>query len=141
MHDYIEAVEVVQDPNASGPKREHAFGQLMERFRGMVYSCALGFLGDEMQADDAVQETFLTAWRQIASLREPAAFPGWLRRIVLWQCHYYRRARTTSVDIDDLDERLGDGGDLEAEFERDQLLEPGHRLDVAWPNPTPGVER
>ena len=41
-----------------------------------------------MQADDAVQETFLAAWRNIAKLREPAKLPGWLRRIVLWQCHY-----------------------------------------------------
>ena len=88
MNDYIEAVRIVRDDSASEADRQAAFGGIMERFGDRVRSCAIGFLGDEMQADDAVQETFLAAWRNIAKLREPAKLPGWLRRIVLWQCHY-----------------------------------------------------
>lgn len=122
MQDYVKNVQILRDPESSVSEREKAFGGLMERFRGMVYSSALGFLGDEMQADDAVQETFLTAWRQIDSLREPAAFPGWVRRIAIWQCHHYRRSERPTVDIDALVDRLGDGRDLEAELGREQLL-------------------
>jgi RNA polymerase sigma factor (sigma-70 family) len=133
LSDYVEAVQVVGDAAVPEAERERAFGQLMERFRGMVYSTASGFLGDPMQADDAVQETFLTAWRHIGKLREPAAFPGWIRRIALWQCHYFRRAERPSLDIENLAERLGDDSDLLGDAERGQLLEQVR--EVLWSVP------
>ena len=43
-------------------------------------------LGDTYLAEDAAQEAFISAWRNLDQLRVPDAFPGWFKRIVLTQC-------------------------------------------------------
>ena len=63
-----------------------AYGQLVRCFQDMAYGYAYAVLGDFHLAEDAAQEAFLQAYRDLPDLREPAAFPGWLRRIVLNQC-------------------------------------------------------
>ena len=59
-----------------------AFGQLVERFQNMAYGVAYSMLGDAHLAEDAAQEAFIEAYLCLPLLREPAAFPGWFRRIV-----------------------------------------------------------
>ncbi len=73
--------------------RQDAFGELVRRFQDLAYGYAYALLGDVHLAEDAAQEAFLTAYRQLAQLREPAAFPGWLRRIVRTHCLRLRRGR------------------------------------------------
>src|SRR6476646_525005 len=60
-----------------------AFGQVVERFQRMAYAVAYTMLGDAHLAEDVVQEAFIEAYICLPKLREPAAFPGWFRRIVL----------------------------------------------------------
>jgi RNA polymerase sigma-70 factor (ECF subfamily) len=48
-------------------------------------------LHDLGAAEDAVQEAFVTAWRNRQTLRDETAFVPWLRRIVLRQCLSWRR--------------------------------------------------
>jgi DNA-directed RNA polymerase specialized sigma24 family protein len=59
-----------------------AFTQIVCRFQAMAYGYAYAILGDLILAEDAAQEAFLEAHRKLDNLREPAAFPGWFRRIV-----------------------------------------------------------
>src|SRR5690606_3019056 len=42
-----------------------AFGRLVRMHQRRVYACAVQMLGDGGDADDAVQETFVRAWRAI----------------------------------------------------------------------------
>jgi RNA polymerase sigma-70 factor (ECF subfamily) len=49
-------------------------------------------LRDRVAAQDAVQEAFVSAWRDVASLRDPGAWDAWLYRLTVWSC--YRHART-----------------------------------------------
>jgi RNA polymerase sigma factor (sigma-70 family) len=63
-----------------------AFGELVRRFQDMAYGAAYAYLEDHHRAQDAAQEAFLEAFEGLARLREPAAFPGWFRRIVLRRC-------------------------------------------------------
>ena len=49
----------------------------------MAFACAYAAPCDFHLAEDAAQGAFVTAWRKLTQLREPEAFPGWLRRIVL----------------------------------------------------------
>jgi RNA polymerase sigma factor (sigma-70 family) len=80
--------------NADNPRqRRLLFDQLMEEQAASAYGYALALLGDAQWAEDATQEAFLTAYRQLHQLREPEAFAGWLRRIVHSQCHRLLRAR------------------------------------------------
>ena len=59
-----------------------AFEALVRRFQDMAVGYAYSLLGDIHRAEDAAQEAFIAAYFDIAALRNPAAFPGWFRRIV-----------------------------------------------------------
>jgi RNA polymerase sigma factor (sigma-70 family) len=63
-----------------------AFSQLVREFQDLAMGTAYGWLGDVEAARDVSQETFLDAYVNLHQLREPEAFPGWLRRIVLKHC-------------------------------------------------------
>src|SRR3954464_154852 len=62
-----------------------AFNAVVRQFQGMAYAVAYDRLGDAHLAEDAAQEAFLEAYFALGNLREPAAFPGWFRRIVVKQ--------------------------------------------------------
>lgn len=96
--DELEAlVLAAQGADASLLTRQAAFSELVRRFQDMVYGCALAMVGDHQLAQDVAQETFLAAYRHIAQVREPLAFPGWLRRLVLTQCHRATRGNHLST--------------------------------------------
>jgi RNA polymerase sigma-70 factor, ECF subfamily len=58
-----------------------------------VYRVTMAILGDEADARDATQDTFVTAWRQIRSVREPDRFDAWLRRVAVNAARMTHRAR------------------------------------------------
>ena len=74
-----------------------AYGRLVRRLQDMAcgYACAL--LGDFHLAQDAAQEAFVQAYRDLGTLREPAAFPAWLRRIVFKHCDRLTRRRRVAT--------------------------------------------
>jgi RNA polymerase sigma factor (sigma-70 family) len=76
-----------------------AFARVVERFQDVAVGYALGWLGDPEGAQDAAQEAFIDAYLRIGQLEDPAAFPGWFRRIVLKHCdRRTRRMVRTRVD-------------------------------------------
>lgn len=60
-----------------------AFEAIVRSRIDTVYRLSLAILGDEADARDATQETFVAAWRRIASLRDPDRFEAWLQRIAV----------------------------------------------------------
>ncbi|MFZ1756334.1 MAG: sigma-70 family RNA polymerase sigma factor [Caldilineaceae bacterium] len=62
---------------------DDAFARIVAHFQDMAYACAYGWTSDFHLAQDVAQEAFLDAWLHLHQLREPTAFPGWLRRIVV----------------------------------------------------------
>lgn len=60
-----------------------AFGELVERYEGMVQSVALRRLRDEAEAAELAQDVFMRAMQRIGQLKEPAAIGGWLRQITV----------------------------------------------------------
>jgi RNA polymerase sigma factor (sigma-70 family) len=59
----------------------HAFGSIVQRYQSLICALAYNATGSLSQSEDLAQETFLTAWRQLAGLREPAKLRPWLCRI------------------------------------------------------------
>lgn len=118
MQTYEPFITAIQAADSALAQRHAAFAELVRRFGGMAFGYAYQLLGNEQLAQDATQEAFLTAYQRMAQLREPAAFPGWLRRIVHTQCHRFTRAkRPDSVSLeqiadatsaDDLAQRVAD---------------------------------
>jgi RNA polymerase sigma factor (sigma-70 family) len=70
------------------------FSELVESFQDMAVGYAYSILGDFQLAEDAAQESFLDAYRHLRDLREPLAFPSWLRRIVFKHCDRRTRRRS-----------------------------------------------
>jgi RNA polymerase sigma factor (sigma-70 family) len=58
-----------------------AFGRLVTRYRGLVSSISLCTVGNVAASEDVAQEVFLSAWRDLGSLRNPASFVPWLRQL------------------------------------------------------------
>ena len=63
-----------------------AYGQLVRRFEDMAFGYAYSLLGDFHLAEDAAQEAFVEAYRKLNQVRQPAAFPGWFRKVLWSQC-------------------------------------------------------
>jgi RNA polymerase sigma-70 factor, ECF subfamily len=57
------------------------YGELVERYQGMVYAIAWSRLGNHGFCEDAAQETFVKAFKYLSSLRNPEKFASWLGRI------------------------------------------------------------
>ena len=58
-----------------------------------VYRLSFAILGDEADARDAAQDSFVTAWRQIGRLRDADRFDAWLQRIAVNAARMTHRAR------------------------------------------------
>jgi RNA polymerase sigma-70 factor, ECF subfamily len=58
-----------------------AFRALVERHGRSLFRLAFRMTGNEQDAEDVVQETFLRAYRQIARFDERSSFGTWLYRI------------------------------------------------------------
>ena len=81
-----------------------AFEPLVEQHKGTVYALVVGKTGDFASAEDIVQETFVEAFRQLKSLKDPAKFRAWVRGIAMNLSNEWIRKRKRNVPIDDLDD-------------------------------------
>lgn len=55
-----------------------AFGQIVERYQSPICALAYSACGNVARSEDLAQEIFITAWRKLSSLEEPARFKAWL---------------------------------------------------------------
>lgn len=62
------------------------FGELVERHRAELHAHCYRMLGSVFDADDALQETLLRAWRGVDGLRDDASARAWLYRIATNVC-------------------------------------------------------
>jgi len=78
-----------------------AFAGLYERFHRVVHAAALARVA-ACDAGDVVQDVFADAWRKLARLRDPAAFPGWILTIARNRATdvVRRTSRAIAVDAD-----------------------------------------
>ncbi|MGA2176794.1 MAG: sigma-70 family RNA polymerase sigma factor [Verrucomicrobiota bacterium] len=55
-----------------------AFGQIVAQHQSLICSLAYSATGSLTQSEDLAQETFVTAWKHLPELREPAKLRAWL---------------------------------------------------------------
>jgi RNA polymerase sigma-70 factor (ECF subfamily) len=70
-----------------------AFETIVRARMDAVYRLTSAILGNEADARDAAQETFVAAWRQLPRLREPEKFEAWLQRVAVNASRMTLRAR------------------------------------------------
>jgi len=80
-----------------------AYGELVRRRQAPIRQLLRRLCRDPALADDLSQQTFLQAWRHIDTLKSPAAFGGWLRRLAInvW-LQKVRAQRPPTLDLDEL---------------------------------------
>src|SRR5689334_14570436 len=74
---------------------QDAFGDLVLLHQRAAYRAALAALGSPEDAEDAVQEAFVIAWRKLPGFRGEASFRTWLLTIV-WRKSLDRRRKRQS---------------------------------------------
>jgi RNA polymerase sigma-70 factor (ECF subfamily) len=73
----------------------------------------MAIVADETEARDVAQEAFITAWRQLADLRDADRFEAWLTRIVVNKARMAlrsrRRRRVREIPAAEMPELVGEG--------------------------------
>lgn len=84
------------DPQVIGRAKQgdrEAFTTLVLSVGDQLYSVAYRMLRDTGRAEDAVQQVFMTAWRELRHLRDDDRLEAWLYRLLVRVC--YAEARHT----------------------------------------------
>jgi RNA polymerase sigma-70 factor, ECF subfamily len=76
-----------------------AFAELYQRFARMVHGVVLTRIA-RTEVDDVVQDVFMSAYERLETLREPAAFPGWLAAIARHRATDHGRRLVPLVPLD-----------------------------------------
>lgn len=108
-----------------------AFSELAARSIGRLHAVATLIIRDRDRAEDAVQETFVAAWRDIRGLRDPDRFDAWLHRLLVRSCYRQlrldHRRRIVELQVVPVSEPAQVGPELSAAT-RDQLDRGFRRL-------------
>jgi RNA polymerase sigma-70 factor (ECF subfamily) len=105
----------------------HEFHTLIQPYERSVYSMALSMLQNEADAEDAAQESFLKAFRNLDKFRGEAKFSTWLISITLNEARSRLRHKKTAK-TDSLDE-LNEGGHVSPALLRDWREIPSEALE------------
>ncbi len=93
---------------------ESAFAELYERSKKLVYTTCYAILNNKQDAEDAMQETYISVYNGIKDLTEEMAFLPWIKRIAANRSLDKYRARKDTASYDDIQESEVEGdADLE----------------------------
>ena len=76
--------------------------QLYKQYSKAMYNIAIRFLNNKMDAEDILQESFVTAFNRLGELQNRDAFGSWLKRIVINNCISLQRKRR--IQFEEIDE-------------------------------------
>jgi RNA polymerase sigma-70 factor, ECF subfamily len=116
---------------AKGGDRD-AFTALVLATGDRLYSIAYRILRDAGRAEDAVQQAYLIAWRELPKLREASRFEAWLYRLLVNACYAEVRHTTRWQPglhlVDDLDADPSTDDEQVSVAQRDELERAFRRL-------------
>lgn len=95
-----------------GLSAEDEFFNLLRPEQGKLYRTAWAILGNEADARDALQEAVIRAYRAFGQLKGgAAAFPSWIRRILVNQCSLILRKRSRVIPVERPEELVPEATD------------------------------
>lgn len=110
-----------------------AFEALARRHQDALYRVAVRVMGDRAEAEDALQEALLDAWRRIGRFRGESAFSTWMYRVVTNRCLAMLRKRRP-VPVEEIEAPAPAQDSPERAAERDAGMAALHRAIAALPD-------
>jgi RNA polymerase sigma-70 factor (ECF subfamily) len=105
-----------------------AFGVLAKTHADRLFALANRILRDFDQAEDAVQQTLVIAWRELPTLRDPARFEAWSWRLLARVCYLEsRRSRRLQASLRAVPVDRGTHPDESISVEQRDQLDRGFR--------------
>lgn len=83
-----------------------AFARLARTYEAELVRLGFRMLSDVGEAQDAVQDTLLQAWRKLATLDDPLAFHAWVYQLMTRRCLTLLRKRARRQTVPAPDDRL-----------------------------------
>ena len=86
---------------------EGAFAELMRAYYPFVYTIVIGIVNNPHDAEEVVQDTFLSAYRGLTQLEDTTKFKSWLAEIAR-NCvrQWFRKQRGKTVSLDEVSEEM-----------------------------------
>ena len=86
---------------------EGAFAALMRSYHAFVCTIVIGIVSNPHDAEEVVQDTFLSAYRGLVQLEDSAKFKSWLAEIARNRArNWLRKQRGDTVSLDEVGEHL-----------------------------------
>lgn len=87
---------------------KEAFLKLMDMHKETMLRIAHGYLSQEADIADAIQDTILDAYEHLSSLNEPRYFKTWLIRILLNNCNHIYNKNKKYISLEEFAETVSD---------------------------------
>jgi RNA polymerase sigma-70 factor (ECF subfamily) len=107
--------------------RSEAFGELVRRYQDRLYNTAYRLVGNADDAQDVVQEAFLSAYQSLASFKGDSLFFTWLYRIAVNTAISLKRKQRVVLSIHTAPDRPGAVEPLDPS----ERSRPGHAVEQA----------
>ncbi|MBN1559283.1 sigma-70 family RNA polymerase sigma factor [candidate division KSB1 bacterium] len=79
---------------------QKAYAEIVDRYRDQIYHFIFRMVKDKAQAEDLTQETFIKAFRALASFNSDYAFSTWLYKIAANNCiDFFRKKKLTTMSL------------------------------------------
>ncbi len=114
--------------------------EVYNRYEKAMYNTALRIVKDTAEAEDIMQESFITAFSKLDTFRGTASFGSWLKRIVVNNSivQYRKAKRFVDVPEENFSDETEDSSEIEAEdytqIKSQQLMECMSLLNNSYRN-------
>lgn len=115
------------------------FARLVDAYAGVVYRLGLRMLGNEQDAEDVLQNTFLSTWTHLPAFEGRSSLATWLYRIAANEALMLLRRKRPEINMEDAEpqDSSSDGTPIQfvdwSSLPEDELLsgEGRHQVDAA----------
>jgi len=93
--------------------------EVYNRYYKAMYNISFRIVKDSFEAEDIMQDSFLTAFTKLDSLKETVTFGSWLKRIVINNSiyHYKKNSKYNEVPLDDVLYKVEDNDGVTSDYE------------------------